>query len=96
MLKQLFLSLALVASSIPVLADPSVAKTPAEAAAIAADKCKSGCLVLSAEDIAILEHNVQSFAQRAFQAGAEAGYAKGVEDLSEAVKKQPKLCPKQA
>lgn len=96
MLKELFLSATILVSPIPVLADPAVAKNPAEAAAIAADKCKSGCLVLSAEDIAILEHQVNSFAQRAFQEGAQRGYEKGVDDLAEAAKKNPKICPKQA
>jgi hypothetical protein len=96
MLKQILLSLALVASSIPVLADPTVASTPAEAAAIAADKCKTGCLILSAEDIAFLEKQVNSFAQRAFQEGAQRGYEKSVDDLAEAAKKNPKICPKQA
>lgn len=94
MLKSLFLSLSILLTSIPALADPTVAKNPAEAAAIAADKCSNGCLILSPEDIALLEHQVNSFAQRAFQEGAQRGYEKGVEDLAEAAKKNPKICPR--
>lgn len=96
MFKNILLSVALATSTLSAFADPTVAKDAAEASSIAAQKCTSGCLILSAEDIAILEAKVNAFAQRAFQEGAVAGYSKGTEDLAEAVKKNPKICPKQA
>jgi hypothetical protein len=83
-------------ASLSAVADPTVAQNAAEASSIAAQKCQSGCLILSPEDIAILEAQVNAFAARAFQEGAVRGYEKGVEDLAEAAKKNPKICPKQA
>lgn len=95
MFKTMLLSVAL-ATSLAAYADPTVAQNPAEASSVAAEKCASGCLILSAEDVAILEAQVNAFAQRAYQEGAQRGYAKGVDDLAEAAKKNPKICPKQA
>lgn len=94
MLKSLLLSLSILLTSIPVLAEPSVAQSAAEATAIAADKCKAGCLIFAPADVAELEAAVTAFAQRAYQAGGQAGYEKGVDDLASAEKKNPKICPK--
>jgi len=93
MLKTILLSVAL-ATSLSAFAEPSVAKDAAQANALAAEKCSSGCLILSPADVAELEANVNAFAQRAFQAGGQAGYEKGVEDLAGAALKNPKICPK--
>lgn len=78
----------------PPSSGPTAAKDAAEASSIAAQKCTSGCLILSAEDVAILENQVNAFAKRAYQAGGQAGYEKGVNDLAGAALANPKICPK--
>ena len=68
---KMFLAALLLSLSSMTQAEPVKAATVAEATAVAVNKCMNGCIILSPEDVAQLEQNVQMFGQAAFQAGAE-------------------------
>lgn len=72
MLKELILSASIALASIPATAEPASATNPAQATAIAAEKCKQGCLILSPADVKQLEQSVNAFAKQAFNQGVAA------------------------
>lgn len=93
MLKEVILT-ASILLSMSAVAEPLVSEGKAPSAAELTAKCAKGCVVLDAADQAALVQNVQEFAQGAFMAGAQQGYAAGVQEGLEAAKSNSKICPK--
>lgn len=93
MLKQIILTASILLSSAS-FAEPLVVKPGEVPVNGIASFCAQGCIILNPSDLEHLQERVQEALQGAFNQGAGVGYQQGAKDALEALKSNPKLCPR--